>query len=122
MAEASAQHYASPKTQVVCLKPGLVFGTRYAGEAQLPVPIGWVIAPLRLVLRLPVVDSAVDFLRTRLPYLFGNLLAEPVAVEELARTAIDMATRDNGTPFVALGPEEIIRRSHKQGLANLTRT
>ena len=55
-------------------------------------------------------------------YLFDALLREPTAVDELARTAVDCALDGSGgKPFVVLDSDEIIRRSHKKGLAALSR-
>ena len=69
MAESAAQQYATGTTTSVCLKPAVVFGTRYAGEAQVPVPLWMVFQPLRFVMRLPPVESVVAFLRTKMPYV-----------------------------------------------------
>lgn len=121
IAEAAAQHYAGPKSKVVCLKPGVVFGTRYVGEAQVPLPIGWVMRPLRLAMGVPGVDSVIGFLRAQLPYVFDGLLEQPVAVDELARTALDAAA-DVTNSFEAIGPDDIVKKSHKQGLAKLARS
>lgn len=116
MANAAAQKYAGDGLSVACLKPGVVFGTRHVGEAQVPLPLGVVFVPVRMFMRIPFVESGMAWLRSSVPFLFENLLVEPVGVDELAKTAVALATEE-GTDYSEMYGTEIIKKSHAESLA-----
>lgn len=120
MAESAAEKFAGDGTSIVCLKPGVVFGTRHVGEAQVPLPLGLVFVPLRAIMRTSFVSSGMQFLKEKLPFLFENLLVEPVGVSELARTAVSLATEETGQ-YTMLGPDEIIKKSHAESLSEFVK-
>lgn len=53
MAETAVNTYAKGGTSAVVLKPSAVFGTRFIGESQVPLPLGLVFQPLRFFMRIP---------------------------------------------------------------------
>eukprot|EP00040_Diaphanoeca_grandis_P010909 m.55899 g.55899 ORF g.55899 m.55899 type:complete len:267 (+) comp22152_c0_seq1:68-868(+) len=116
MARSAAKQAANAKTNVVCLKPSLVFGTRHIGEAQVPLPLQLVFGPTRMFLNLTPVANATTWLKTTFPYLFHGILEEFVSVEELARTAVAYATETTSSDYIEVLPSEIVKKSHAEGL------
>eukprot|EP00041_Stephanoeca_diplocostata_P010276 m.163076 g.163076 ORF g.163076 m.163076 type:complete len:274 (+) comp18095_c0_seq3:222-1043(+) len=118
MSESATSKYASGNpTSAVVLKPSVVFGTRHVGSMHFPIPLSIVFAPLRMVMRIPLVSNGMEWLRQLIPSLFGNFLVEPVHVDELARTAVFMASKNAGAKAIeTLGPDEIVKNSHAKGL------
>ena len=56
------------------------------------------------------------WLRSSVPFLFENLLVEPVGVDELAKTAVALATEE-GNGYTEMYGTEIIKKSHAESLA-----
>lgn len=91
LAEAAATDFvnAADVHGAVVLKPGAIFGTRH--DAPVPLPLGLLLGPVSWVLRsAPGVTTAAS--RT-LPYLLEGALVPPASVDNVAKAAVDGATR-----------------------------
>ena len=86
------------------------------GEAQVPLPLGVVFVPLRMFMRIPIIESGMAWLRTTVPFVFENLLVQPVGVDELAKTAVSLSTEE-GTGYTEVYGDEIIKKSHAESLS-----
>lgn len=119
MAEEVARKFAGAAGTSIVLKPGVVYGTRYAGN--LPLPLGLVFAPLRFVLE--NAQGPINWLVQKLPYLFEGVLVPPVSVEELSRSALIAVADDSlKNKCTVLDPHQIINKSFGEDLTAFVKT
>jgi hypothetical protein len=92
IAEAGTRKFAGDGGTAVLLKPSFVYGTRYVGDAQLPLPIWLLGAPIRMLA--DTFAPQMDWLSRKLPYLFAGILEPPVSVQELANVTMSSIAED----------------------------
>jgi len=120
MAEEVAKKFVADKAgTAIVLKPGMIYGTRYAGN--IPLPLGLVGGPLRFLL--DTFSDQASWLVSKLPYLLRGVLVPPVSVDELSRTALiaaEDAALDN--TCTVLDAHGIIRKSYGEDLSIFLKT
>mmetsp|Transcript_57550 Transcript_57550/g.136888 ORF Transcript_57550/g.136888 Transcript_57550/m.136888 type:complete len:253 (+) Transcript_57550:104-862(+) len=110
LAEQEALNYPAtagqPDAGVLILKPGGIAGTRYDIVAGRGVPLGAMMVPARVLLKLFAYPCSL--VEKWLPSCFGGVLRPPVYVEEMAVAAADALGDSAAKGVTTLGPEKLV--------------